>query len=116
MELYERLNLVAGRTGNKTRLAATLGITQQKMSAWSNPLSQRNFWEYLPNLLAAMPNLSRDWLYFEEGEMFRLNGDTSSNTEASHSAVLENQAETIRTLTETNRRLTEELLALRRGS
>ena len=115
MELFERLNLLAGKTGNKTKLAAALGIPQPKMSAWGNKLSQRNFWEYLPNLLEAMPDLSREWLYFEEGEMFRRSGDMSSNTEASHAAVLENQAETIRTLTETNRRLTEELLALRRS-
>lgn len=111
MELFERLNLLAGKTGNKTKLAAALGIPQPKMSAWGNKLSQRNFWEYLPNLLEAMPDLSREWLYFEEGEMFRRDNRTEDEkNDTGNVSIIERQAETIRTLTETNRRLTEELL------
>ena len=116
MELYERLNTLAGRTGTKGKLANALGITQQKMSAWSNPTSQRNFWEYLPNLLKAMPEVSKYWLYLEEGEMFRSSDDLPQKTAANSEAILQNYIETIRTLTETNRRLTEELLALRRNA
>ena len=114
MELYERINLLTGKAGNKTKLAAALGIPQQKISQWSNPLSQRNFWEYLPNLLKAMPDISKYWLYLDEGEMFSRGEESPPNATTDNATIIQNQAETIRTLTETNRRLTEELLALRR--
>ena len=115
MELFERVLYLEGVLGSRKAIAEAMGITPQKMWAYSNQNSQKNLWPLLPKLIEKIPDLSRDWLYFEEGEMFRRSGDMSSNTEASHAAILENQAETIRTLTETNRRLTEELLALRRS-
>lgn len=116
MELFERLNELARNVGSKTKISQNLGITPQKYAGWSNTYSQRNFWELLPNLLAAMPDLSREWLYFEEGEMFRRGDHAPQNATPDREAIMQNYIETIRTLTETNRRLTEELLALRSGS
>lgn len=118
MELYERLNLLAGKTGTKTKLASALGIPQQKMSLWGNKLSQRNFWEYLPNLLKAMPEVSREWLYFEEGEMFKRDNPNIQSEENIKSSALQEtirqQSETIHQQAETIRKLTDELLSIRR--
>ena len=117
MELFERINIIASKFGNKSKIAQVMGITSQKYSAWSNATSQRNFWELLPKILQAFPDVSREWLYFEEGEMFRRDNrqaETFPGASADNGAILHKQAETIRTLTEINRRLTEELITIRR--
>ena len=106
MELYERLNELAKSVGSKTKISQNLGITPQKYAGWSNSYSQRNFWELLPSLLTAMPEVSREWLYFEEGEMFRRGDDAKS----SHTETIDRQAETIRMQAETIQKLTDELI------
>ena len=110
MELFERVLYLEGVLGSRKAIAEAMGITPQKMWAYSNQNSQKNLWPLLPKLIEKIPNLSRDWLYFEEGEMFRSSDDSPQKTAADSEAILQNYIETIRTLTETNRRLTEELL------
>ena len=80
MELFERVKFIAKQlAGSETKLAAILGLPQRKFNGYLNQISQRNLWEYLPLVLDEYPSLSRDWLYFGEGEPF---ADSSSPVSA----------------------------------
>jgi hypothetical protein len=74
MRLFERIKRVAtDLAGSETKLATLLELPQQKLNGYLNPKSQKNLWEYLPRILELYPQVSRDWLYFGEGEMLREN-------------------------------------------
>lgn len=102
MELFERVLSLESVLGSKSAIARVLGITPQRLAAYANATSQKNLWHLLPNILQKVPDINRDWLYFDEGSMFR----SAANADQTN----ENYTETIRILTETNRKLTEELL------
>lgn len=114
MELFERVLFLEGTLGSKSAIARALGITPQRLVAYSNVVSQKNLWPLLPNILKTIPVLNREWLYFGEGEMLNEEMPSQAKTQQTKcpelSAMVKKQAETIRILTETNRKLTEELL------
>ena len=125
MELFERILSLEAILGSKSRIAKVLGITPQRLNAYSNETSQRNFLHLLPRLLKAIPDLSRDWLYFDEGPQFVSKEQATQKalpapvdvevTPVEQSCSMEDQllrqidrlTETNRQLTETNRQLTD---------
>lgn len=76
MELFQRIKELAVKcAGSETKLALALGLAQSRFNKYMNTKSQRNLWEYLPKILRLYPQLSRDWLYFGEGEMLKSKGE-----------------------------------------
>ena len=72
MELFQRVKFLAREVaGSETRLAEKLGLPQRKLNGYLSEKSQKNLWEYLPAILENYPHISREWLYFGEGEMLR---------------------------------------------
>lgn len=72
MELYKRIKQLSKQVvGSEAKLAAILGLRQNQFNGYLNPVSQRNLWEHLPVILAAFPQVRRNWLYFGEGEMLK---------------------------------------------
>jgi len=72
MHLFERIKIIAKNVaGSETKLAAALGIQQRTFNGYLNPKSQKNLWEYLPKILECFPLISREWLYFGEGDMLK---------------------------------------------
>lgn len=70
MELFERIEKLAlVLAGNKTKLAKILGIPQGTFTPYFSLESQEKFLRLLPKILDNFPEVSRDWLYFGEGEM-----------------------------------------------
>ena len=119
MELFERILSLETILGSKSRIAKVLGITPQRLNAYSNETSQRNFLYLLPRLLKAIPDLSRDWLYFDEGPQFVSKEQTPqaalpapidvavTPVEQNCCSMEEQLLRQIDRLTETNRQLTE---------
>ena len=70
MQLHERIrNFAKYKDISLTQLAKSLGIAQQTLNQWLKPGSQKNIYEHLPRLLELFPDLSRDWIWFGEGDM-----------------------------------------------
>lgn len=70
MLLFERVRSAAKKFfGSDKGLAEALGIPQSTFSAWLNEKREANLWPHLPAIMALCPEVSRDWLYFDEGEM-----------------------------------------------
>lgn len=70
MELYERVKTVAKHfSGSDKALAERLGVRQNTFSYYLTLKSQNNLWPLLPRILELFPDVSREWLYFGEGEM-----------------------------------------------
>ncbi len=120
MELYERVLSLQSVLGSKSKIAKALEITPQKLNAYSTEVGQKNFLHRLPRLLKAIPNLSRDWLYFGEGPMFITEKEDEPAESLSETAMdpkptreehflrqIDRLTETNRQLTETNRQLTD---------
>ena len=109
MELFERIYLLKGIAGSLQAVADALGIAPQKISAYSNFKSQKNFYPHLPQLLAVMPQVRRDWLYFEEGPMLE---DPSNPLPGGDSAALEVKlqklSESFAQVTDANQKLLEQ--------
>lgn len=71
MELFERIRYLSIKKNLPlAQLAEAFGVSPSRFNQWLNSKSQRNLWEHLPKLLALLPDLSREWLYFGEGEPF----------------------------------------------
>lgn len=72
MQLYERVKGVAKNFfGSDTGLAKALGIPQSTFSAWLNEKREDNLWPHLAAITIICPQVSREWLYFGEGEMLK---------------------------------------------
>lgn len=70
MELFQRVRLLAKvKAGTVKRLGEQLGKSQPVFQAYLNEQRQNNLWPLLPRILELYPDISRDWLYFGEGEM-----------------------------------------------
>jgi len=70
MELYERVDLVIKRMGkSRTSLAKQFNIKQTTFNSWFSLKRQDNLWPALRQILELYPNISREWLFFGEGEM-----------------------------------------------
>jgi len=75
MQLFERIKVISeGVAQSQTALGKALGLSQSKFQGYLNAVSEKNLWQYLPKILELHPQVSRDWLYFGEGEML-VSGD-----------------------------------------
>lgn len=71
MELYQRVRFVAREVaGSETRLAADIGVQQRTFNGYLKASREHNLWPLLPKILEVYPQISREWLYFDEGEMY----------------------------------------------
>ena len=67
MELFERVRYVARQAKDAgLSLAEQIGVNQNTFSGYLSLKRQDNLWPLLDLILAAHPELSRNWLYFGE--------------------------------------------------
>ena len=77
MELFERIKKISKKfTGSDKALAERLGLKQQTFCGYLREDRQNNLWPLLPRIIVLFPQLSRDWLYFGEGEMLSTDQQT----------------------------------------
>ncbi len=69
MELFERVKQIAGLAGSETKLAFRLNLPQTTFNGYLKPSRQDKLWPLLPKILELFPQVNREWLYFDEGEM-----------------------------------------------
>ena len=70
MQLFQRVKLLAkNKAGSAKSLGEALGLSQSRFNGYLNETRQNNLWPLLPSILELYPDVSRDWLYFGEGEM-----------------------------------------------
>ena len=70
MELFIRVKTIAKRYFRTDKaLAEALGIPQSTFCAWLNPKRQDNLWPHLAAISMLCPEVSKPWLYYDEGEM-----------------------------------------------
>ncbi len=70
MRLYQRVRRIAVEfAGSETKLAQQLGIQQRTLNGYLNESREENLFPSLSRILELYPQISRDWLYFGEGEM-----------------------------------------------
>ena len=72
MELYERVDAVIRRMArSRTHLAKQLNIKQTTFNSWFSRDRQEYLLPVLFKILAFYPHISREWLFFGEGEMVK---------------------------------------------
>jgi hypothetical protein len=72
MELYERVDAVIRRmTKSRANLARQLNIRQTTFNSWFSRSRQNNLLPVLLKIQEIYPHISRDWLFFGEGEMVK---------------------------------------------
>jgi hypothetical protein len=72
MELYERVDEIIRRiTRSRANLAKQLNIRQTTFNSWFSPERQDCLFPSLLAILELYPHISRDWLFFGEGEMLK---------------------------------------------
>ena len=70
MQLFQRVRTLAKtKAGSAKKLGELLGKSQPVFQGYLNETRQNNLWPLLPQILELYPDVSRDWLYFGEGEM-----------------------------------------------
>lgn len=75
MYLFERIKEIAEKIApSQTALGKELGLPQSKFNQYLNTVSEKNLWQYLPRIIEIYPQISREWLYFGEGDMLRAQG------------------------------------------
>lgn len=67
--------------GSPTVLAKQLGLQPPTFLGYLNEKRQDNLWPLLPKILELLPQVSRIWLYFGEGDMLDSNTHSSSALE-----------------------------------
>ena len=79
--LFNRvIELAKKKEGSIKGVAEKLGILRQTFNGYLCESRQDNLWPLLPRLLAIYPDVSRDWLFFGEGEIFDGNADEQNIT------------------------------------
>lgn len=90
MELYQRVKRISKElAGSETKMAAQLGIQQRTFNGYLSESRQANLWALLNKILEEYPQISRDWLYFNEGEMFGDGGAQKPPTPHIDAALLQ---------------------------
>ena len=70
MQLFERIAKIAREiAGSQVRLAEKISVNPRTFQGYVQANRQDNLWPLLPDILREYPQLSREWLYFDEGEM-----------------------------------------------
>lgn len=107
MQLFQRVRILAkNKAGSVKALAEKLGKGQSRFNAYLNEQRQNNLWPLLPSILELYPDVSRDWLYFGEGEMIAAANPTPEQfSELQHeNQQLRDELEALKKeLSETNR-------------
>ena len=107
MQLFQRVRILAkNKAGSVKALAEKLGKGQSRFNAYLNEQRQNNLWPLLPSILELYPDVSRDWLYFGEGEMIAAANPTPEQfSEPQHeNQQLRDELEALKKeLSETNR-------------
>ena len=76
MEIYERVDAVIRKTAkSRTHLARQLGIKQTTFNTWFSRDRQDYLLPVLFKILELYPHISREWLFFGEGEMVKTEMD-----------------------------------------
>ena len=71
MELFERVRRISAEiAGSQKKLAELLGIAPNTFQGYLKSEREDNLWPVLPQILGLYPQVSREWLYFDEGEMY----------------------------------------------
>ena len=60
---------------SRSQMAKKLEIKQTTFNSWFASARQDNLWPVLHKILELYPHISREWLYFGDGEMMRSRGD-----------------------------------------
>jgi len=72
MELFERIEVIITHEKlTKNKLCKRLGVPQNTFGRYFTKGNQNKLVIHLWTLLALYPEISRDWLFFGEGEMLR---------------------------------------------
>ena len=72
MELYERLDEIIKYMGtSRSQLSKQLKIKQTTFNGYFSMAKQEYLWPVLFKILALHPSISREWLFFGEGEMLK---------------------------------------------
>ena len=80
-KLFERVKSAGKRlTGKTYGLAAFIGVNDFTFKGYCSEARESNLWPLLPSILEAFPAISREWLYFNEGEMLR--AETTPDSDA----------------------------------
>lgn len=70
MQLFERIAKIAREVaGSQARLAEKINVNPRTFQGYVQAGRQDNLWPLLPDILDNYPNINREWLYFDEGEM-----------------------------------------------
>ena len=76
MELFERVYAVVRRmTKSRTHMAKQLNIKQTTFNSWFTRDRQEYLLPVLFQILELYPHISREWLFFGEGEMIKTEMD-----------------------------------------
>lgn len=71
MQLFKRVKKVASEiAGSEVKMATALGIHPRTLNGYLKESREDNLWPILPAILQEYPQVSREWLYFDEGEMY----------------------------------------------
>lgn len=69
--LFNRvIELAKIKEGSVKGLAEKLGMLRQTFNGYLSESREDNLWPLLPRLLDLYPDISREWLYLGEGEIF----------------------------------------------
>lgn len=110
MQLFERVRLLAKeKEKSVSRLATKLKLGQTTFNGYLNENRQFHLWEILPKILELYPDVSRDWLYFGEGEMLGEERATPETIQELKNKIQELEQELSET-NKMNRQLTAKLL------
>jgi hypothetical protein len=72
MELYERVDEIIKKTArSRTYLARQLKLKPTTFNSWFSCERQHHLFPHLLAILKLYPHISRDWLFFGEGEMLK---------------------------------------------
>ena len=76
MELFERVDAVVRRMAkSRTHMAKQLNIKQTTFNSWFTCDRQEYLLPILFQILGLYPHISREWLFFGEGEMIKTEMD-----------------------------------------
>ena len=89
MELYERVDAVIKYMAqSRSHLAKQLKIKQTTFNGYFSNVKQHNLWPSLSRILSLYPTISREWLFFGEGEMLKKETDGPSVSQSREKELL----------------------------
>jgi len=94
MNLYEKIdNVLKYYNLSRSELARRLQVAQNTINRYFTPEQQDKLTPYLWKILESFPDVSRDWLFFGEGEMLGKNRVTGKDVDALKEQVQELEKE-----------------------